>query len=333
MWYNSPTTITGSNVINDDSSSDSINNGIRSMKLNTAKNITSFGKLKSGMPGAFSRRKEEREKNVSSPFQEYIETRRSGPSKDERDSLYSTTDDDNGIPKQTLPIDIPRSSLSHIKTGKIEHGSDDDEEEEIYNEKQQKNPHHSITDQIDIDSQLMPPPQRPYFCYMMVTFSHREKINTYIGKSRDPFDKVRQHNDKNGRQGNKQQSSHNNQSDISSIETSDIDDKRIYESETSSPFSKQQQQKEMIPSSPNTNTDNYSENRRRQQQQQQDAGKWKLEMIIGPFEDQKKAIEFKELWRKKSRGIKSRRARGIDLAKEEDKTTWDCRIELPTILL
>jgi len=38
---------------------------------------------------------------------------------------------------------------------------------------------------------------------------------------------------------------------------------------------------------------------------------WKMGTIIGPFSDQKKCKIFCNMWKKKSRGIKSRKMRGI----------------------
>ena len=52
-------------------------------------------------------------------------------------------------------------------------------------------------------------------------------------------------------------------------------------------------------------------------------GKWQLNMIIGPFNDKKKAKSVMEFWRNKSRGMKSRRNRGDELAMENNVICWD----------
>lgn len=56
-------------------------------------------------------------------------------------------------------------------------------------------------------------------------------------------------------------------------------------------------------------------------------GYWELEMIIGVFDKKADAIEFRDLWKSNSRGIKSRRQRGIDLAIKHKKTCWDKRMD------
>lgn len=53
------------------------------------------------------------------------------------------------------------------------------------------------------------------------------------------------------------------------------------------------------------------------------APNWILDMIIGPFDQIQKASLFVKLWRDKSRGINSRRKRGIKLACDQKLTCWD----------
>ncbi len=52
-------------------------------------------------------------------------------------------------------------------------------------------------------------------------------------------------------------------------------------------------------------------------------GKWQLNMIIGPFNEKKNAKSVMEFWRNKSRGMKSRRKRGIELAKQNNVVCYD----------
>jgi hypothetical protein len=52
---------------------------------------------------------------------------------------------------------------------------------------------------------------------------------------------------------------------------------------------------------------------------------WNIELIIGPFSSRDKARDFKETWKLKSRGIKPRRLRGMQLAYELKKTVYDVR--------
>lgn len=51
-------------------------------------------------------------------------------------------------------------------------------------------------------------------------------------------------------------------------------------------------------------------------------GKWILEMIIGPFTEEEGA-KFTDQWKKKSRGIESRRNRGEFLAKQLNLKCYD----------
>ena len=314
-------------VVNDESSSDCINDGIKSLIINNSSTTTTttygkssngFGKIKGGsMSGSYSKRAIKEEKSItSSPYQEYLETRRSGPSREEKDSLYSTTDDDGTKKsKKTVPLPSPENINNNTSQPTLHpphkdsiNTSDDDE---YYDEE--------VT---IIDSQLMPSPPPvliivEYFCYMMVTFQHKEKINTYIGKSRNPIDKVKQHNHKKGRKSKHNNVNHN---DISSNEASDSDDDNNTTTTTTKHINNSmpqihkediiQQNGNNITAAATTTTD-----------------KWQLEMIIGPVENKNKAIDFKNLWRQKSRGIQSRRTRGKTLASSNKKTTWDCRIE------
>ena len=56
------------------------------------------------------------------------------------------------------------------------------------------------------------------------------------------------------------------------------------------------------------------------------AGFWKLEMIVGEFKDFESASKFVHGWKQQSRGIRSRRERGIDLANKNKLVCWDKRV-------
>ncbi len=55
-------------------------------------------------------------------------------------------------------------------------------------------------------------------------------------------------------------------------------------------------------------------------------GNWILEMIIGPF-TQEQGIDFTDQWKKKSRGIESRRNRGETLACQFNLKCYDRKIK------
>ena len=57
-------------------------------------------------------------------------------------------------------------------------------------------------------------------------------------------------------------------------------------------------------------------------------GKWQLNMIIGPFTKKLDAKEVMEFWRNKSRGMISRRKRGIALAKQHGVKCWDIVLDM-----
>lgn len=109
---------------------------------------------------------------------------------------------------------------------------------------------------------LGPPPPPKYWCYLMVNFQPEQKINTYIGKTKDPPKKVEEHNQRKAK-GQKT-------------------------TKAAAPY-------------------------------------WSLEMIIGPFNDKGSAIEFRDKWKQKSRGIQSRRQRGLDLSDEYHVEVFDER--------
>jgi hypothetical protein len=50
--------------------------------------------------------------------------------------------------------------------------------------------------------------------------------------------------------------------------------------------------------------------------------KWEVDMIVGPFDNKSQAEDFHNKWKKKTRGISSRRGRGIELACERKKTIY-----------
>ncbi len=54
------------------------------------------------------------------------------------------------------------------------------------------------------------------------------------------------------------------------------------------------------------------------------AGLWKLELMCGPLKSRLDGMTVKNLW-KRSRGVKSRRQRGISLALEWGLKCWDTR--------
>jgi len=52
---------------------------------------------------------------------------------------------------------------------------------------------------------------------------------------------------------------------------------------------------------------------------------WQMELIIGPFNNKTIGNEFKETWKRSSRGIRCRREKGLDMAKQWRKICWDKR--------
>lgn len=59
----------------------------------------------------------------------------------------------------------------------------------------------------------------------------------------------------------------------------------------------------------------------------EDTEPWKLELVVGPFPDQKKGQKFQKKWKKDSRGIPSRRKKGIELALALGLEVFDKRIK------
>ncbi len=57
------------------------------------------------------------------------------------------------------------------------------------------------------------------------------------------------------------------------------------------------------------------------------AGSWILDMIIGPFLTSEAASRFAQRWRSNSRGIQSRRKRGLMLSHEERLTCYNRRLD------
>ncbi len=98
------------------------------------------------------------------------------------------------------------------------------------------------------------------FCYMMVNFKAEQKINTYIGEGKDPYEDVLLHNSGRAKDSKSTRSA---------------------------------------------------------------APNWELNMIIGPFKNSGDACKFVEPWRVNSRGILSRRKRGMELARLQNLTCWD----------
>lgn len=56
-------------------------------------------------------------------------------------------------------------------------------------------------------------------------------------------------------------------------------------------------------------------------------GHWKLNMVLGPFEDKDKAISVRDEWQADCRGIASRRKKGMDLARKYEVTCFDSELD------
>jgi len=103
----------------------------------------------------------------------------------------------------------------------------------------------------------------PYYCYLAINEGNSQKVNTRVGVSRYPPNRVQMDNEK-------------------------------YE---------QNKKNKNNPTSP-----------------------WVLNMIIGDFTTRMSAEEFRKEWLRKSRGIKSRRYRGLSVAYWKYKRCYDAEL-------
>ena len=54
---------------------------------------------------------------------------------------------------------------------------------------------------------------------------------------------------------------------------------------------------------------------------------WELEMVLGPISSRRQAERMAEVWKAKSRGLKSRRDKGIVIAQDSGLICWDKRLD------